>query len=114
VPSLLHQRCFHHSQREAAARCPECGRYYCRECVTEHDDRLICAACLKKLGKTPLTQRGAFVAVVRMFQWCVGVSTAWLVFYLIGRLLVSIPDSFHEGTLWKSALFGAPAEITGR
>ncbi|MCI0613826.1 rhomboid family protein, partial [bacterium] len=43
-PELISkQRCFFHSQREAVVRCPECGRYYCRECVTEHLDRLLCA-----------------------------------------------------------------------
>ena len=29
---LLYQRCFNHVLREAVARCPECLRYFCREC----------------------------------------------------------------------------------
>ena len=48
--ALTHQRCFHHSHREAVARCPECRQFYCRECVTEHDYRVICATCLKKIA----------------------------------------------------------------
>ena len=107
---LLHQRCFNHSLREAAARCPECGHFFCRECVTEHEDRMICAACLRKLVKPRFTQRRAFVAVLRAGQCLAGLLTVWLVFYLVGRLLVSLPDSFHEGTLWKSSLLGETSE----
>ena len=43
------QRCRNHAEREAVARCPGCGHHFCRECVTEHDDRILCAACLRKL-----------------------------------------------------------------
>ena len=109
---LLHQRCFNHSLREAAARCPECGRFFCRECVTEHDDRVICAACLRGLIKPPLTQRAGFLAVVRTVQWFAGLATVWLVFYLAGKLLVSLPDSFHEGALWTGSWLDDPAHIS--
>ena len=34
-------------------------------------------------------------------QWGVGVLAAWLSFYLLGRLLADLPDTFHEGTFWK-------------
>ena len=46
---LRHQRCYHHHGREAVVRCPECGRFYCRECVTEHDDRMLCSRCLEQI-----------------------------------------------------------------
>ena len=36
MSNLIHQRCSNHPGREAAVRCPECGRFFCRECVTEH------------------------------------------------------------------------------
>jgi hypothetical protein len=101
MPALSHQRCFHHASREAAARCPECGRFYCRECVTEHDDRAICAACLKKVGKVPLTQRGGFVGVMRAVQLTFGLAVLVVFFYLLGLSLLSVPSSFHDGTVWK-------------
>src|ERR1700680_2401495 len=47
--SLVHQRCLQHPDREAAFRCPACKRNYCRECGVEHDGRMLCGACLKKL-----------------------------------------------------------------
>jgi hypothetical protein len=94
------QRCKRHAQREAAARCPECKCFFCRECVTEHDDKVICSDCLLKLtGKSEkrslrlrwaLRGAGAFV----------GLFILWLSFYYLGQLLLSIPADFHEGTLW--------------
>jgi hypothetical protein len=45
----LTHRCWTHDSREAVCRCPECGRSFCRECVTEHQSRLLCAACLARL-----------------------------------------------------------------
>ena len=41
MSSLIHRRCLHHPAREAVALCPECRRFYCRECVTEHAGRMI-------------------------------------------------------------------------
>jgi len=100
--TLIHQRCFNHALREAAARCPECGHFYCRECITEHDDRVICAGCLSKVARRPLLERTGFIYVVRSLQLVMGVVTACLFFYVVGRALLSIDSSVHEGTVWKS------------
>lgn len=101
MPGLTYQRCFNHSAREAVARCPECARFYCRECVTEHNDRVICAACLKKLARVPFTQRGGFVGIVRALQLACGLFVLLLFFYLLGQSLLEVPVSFHDGTVWK-------------
>jgi len=101
MENLLHQRCFNHATREAVARCPECGRFFCRECVTEHDDRVVCSSCLKKLARTPLAKRPAFVKLFRFAQGIAGLIAAWFFFFLIGNGLLKIPTSFHEGTLWQ-------------
>jgi hypothetical protein len=108
MQSLLQQRCFNHSLREAAARCPECGRCFCRECVTEHEDRVLCAACLRKLVKPPLSRRRPFLAGLRIAQVLVGVFTAWIVFYFLGQTLVSLPESFHQGSLWTPGWLDEP------
>src|SRR6266536_5697144 len=97
VPALAHQRCLNHEFREAVARCPECRQFYCRECVTEHDDRVICAACLKKLIRPDATPRFRLRQFVAAGQCLLGVLTAWLFFYWVGRVLLAIPDSFHQG-----------------
>ena len=98
---LAHQRCFNHAEREAVALCPACTHFFCRECITEHDDRVICAACLKKLARTPLLQRRGFASAVRVAQCLLGLLAAWFFFYLAGETLASLPNSFHEGTLWR-------------
>ena len=102
---LLHQKCFNHALREAAARCPDCGRFFCRECVTEHADRVLCAACVRRQAREPLTRRTGFLMASRSAAALVGIFAAWFFFHLVGRLLVSLPESFHEGTLWRGSGF---------
>jgi hypothetical protein len=93
---LAAQRCFHHEIREAVARCPGCSRFFCRECVVEHDDRLFCSDCLKhesagKGGRNSRTAR--FLTPVGVLG---GVLLAWMVFYWLGQLLLLIPDEFQR------------------
>ncbi len=101
MQNLVHQRCFHHAGREAVARCLECKQYYCRECVTEHEDRVLCASCLKNLTRQSPGRRAPFVRLLRAAQCALGVLIAWFFFFLIGESLSRLPASFHEGTLWK-------------
>jgi hypothetical protein len=105
--SLTEQRCLNHALREAVALCPSCRRFFCRECITEHDDRVICAGCLKKQLATQSTRRrfGAGLAVARSLF---GLLLAWVFFYLIGQGLLSIPSSLHEGVFWKTKLWEEP------
>lgn len=102
MENLAHQRCFNHALREAVARCPECSRYFCRECITEHEDRAICAACLRKLARVPLLKRRGWSGALRFGQCLLGLLAGWFFFYLIGELLLAMPNSFHEGTLWQA------------
>jgi uncharacterized paraquat-inducible protein A len=101
MENLSHQRCFRHQEREAVARCPECRRYFCRECITEHDDRVVCATCLKKLTVTGVRSASRWRLVRNSLHGLLAVLVLWLVFYSLGRCLLSIPSSFHEGTVWK-------------
>lgn len=98
----MQEHCLNHQIREAVARCPECEHFFCRECITEHDDRVICAACLKRVIQKLEIKHERFAGVVRIFQCMFGVLIAWVFFFVLGRLLLTIPDSFHEGTLWFS------------
>ena len=101
MPNLSQQRCFNHFQREAVARCLECRQYFCRECITEHDDRSICAACLRKLLARPLRRRRTLAGILRLGQCLLGVMVLWFFFYEAGEKLLAVPASFHEGTLWQ-------------
>lgn len=100
---VLTQRCLNHALREAVARCPECGNYFCRECITEHDDRVVCSSCLKKLTKKTETKRRSLAPIGRTLVAVGGVLLAWIFFFIIGRMLVNIPTAFHEGTVWERA-----------
>jgi hypothetical protein len=101
MQNLAHQRCFNHAGREAVARCPECGHCFCRECITEHDDRVVCAACLKNLTARPPVRRTTLVRLLGLAQCAFGILIAWFFFFLIGAGLLKLPASFHEGTLWQ-------------
>jgi hypothetical protein len=100
---LIHQRCFNHQRREAVARCPECDRYFCRECVTEHEDRVLCNHCLKKILKQSPFKSLPFGMLQGLLRFASGTVIAWIFFYYLGRILLSLPSSFHEGEIWSKA-----------
>jgi hypothetical protein len=93
--NIAQQRCFNHASREAVARCPDCQRYFCRECISEHEDRAVCGSCLKRLSAKSV-KRYRLVGVVRLVQVVMGVLLLWSSFYLLGRALLIIPSPFHE------------------
>jgi len=98
---IARQRCFNHLDREAVARCPECERFFCRECITEHKDRVICAACLKVMagrGRGKTRHSGAILAA----KCSLGFLVLWFSFFAVGRMLLRIPSSFHDGALWRN------------
>lgn len=109
MQSLARQRCFNHAWREAAARCLECGRYYCRECIIEHEDRMVCASCLARLTTARSRGRARLASLTRAVSMLAGILTVWLFFYFIGRGLLALPSSFHEGTLWRQTYWREPA-----
>jgi len=101
MSNLSQQRCFNHALREAVARCPECRQFFCRECITEHDGKAVCTACLKKLAQSGLRTTRRFPHVIHVVECVAGLLIAWFFFFVIGESLVRIPDSFHEGTIWQ-------------
>jgi hypothetical protein len=96
VLPLRQQRCLNHPQREASARCPECGRFYCRECITEHDDRVLCAACLARLAPAENSRREWWGWLPRVALALLAGLIVFLVLLIIGNLLLSIPSQFHD------------------
>ncbi|MCD6052747.1 MAG: rhomboid family protein [Verrucomicrobia bacterium] len=105
MSTLQKQRCLNHSVREAVARCPLCTQYFCRECVTEHEDRVICAACLRRLTFKPAAKKRNLAGVKRLMAGACGFLLAWMMFYTAGRMLLSIPAEFHDGSVWKLSTF---------
>jgi hypothetical protein len=100
--NLHRQHCLNHELREAVARCPQCAQYYCRECITEHDDQIICAACLRLGFQAPAADGRSLAPFAHVAGLALGLFTGWLVFYWFGRILLSIPSNFHDGTVWQN------------
>jgi hypothetical protein len=104
MTSLSAQRCAQHADREAAAKCPGCGHFFCRECVVEHGGRLLCSACLKKASSVVAARHPGWRRAIPMLVAGLGVVLLWGVFYLLGNTLVKIPPEFHEGTIWRRGI----------
>ncbi len=98
---LQAKRCFHHPRREAVARCPECHRFYCRECVVDHESLAICADCLARLTASRAGGRDRFRFASLFLRAATGMIAVWLLFYGMGRILLALPSSFHEGDIWQ-------------
>ena len=90
------------------ARCPKCDRFYCRECITEHEGRVICAACLARLapaaGEGGRERRG-LAWLGHGVRFAAAILVLWIFFYGLGRGLLLMPDAFHEGVLWQRDLW---------
>jgi len=91
----LQQRCWNHELREAVCRCPECGRSYCRECVTEHQARLLCASCLAKLAHTTRTRSRAR-RLLPTAMLIAGFLLAVLFFYGAGQATILFNDRMEQ------------------
>ncbi len=105
---LVQHRCVVHAGREAAARCPSCRQYFCRECVTEHDGRLLCAACLRRLTSPAANRTSRWKHLWLLLQLGSGILLTWLAFHLLGQLLLETPSEWHEGKAAERLLLGPP------
>ncbi len=95
-------RCLRHPEREAAARCPVCGQPFCRECVVEHEGRLLCAGCLTRLQSPAAAHPPRDHARLRArLALAAALVVLWLVFFYTGELLGRIPQNFHDATFWQ-------------
>ncbi len=99
--SILHERCFNHAQREAAAYCLECHHAFCKECVTEHEGRVVCSSCLRKVVTASSRTVGRARSLIFASCVVVGFFASWSLFYLLGKTLLLLPSSFHENALWQ-------------
>ena len=97
---LTRSTCFLHPAREAAARCVGCGKAFCRECVTPVERRMFCASCLKAQTSGRDKPRRDWFLLSVAGQAVVGLVGLWFTAYFLGRVLLELPSSFHEGTLW--------------
>jgi uncharacterized protein (DUF983 family) len=98
--TALQQRCWNHEAREAVCRCPQCGRSFCRECVTEHESRLLCAACLRNAALAASARRGRMRRMVAVGMMVSGVVLAWAIFFGAAEGLIIITER-SERMAWQ-------------
>ncbi|MHC1725494.1 MAG: rhomboid family protein [Syntrophobacteraceae bacterium] len=102
MSDLSRLRCFNHANREAVARCLQCSRTFCRECITEHEERVICAQCLAAIKQESAEKRTGLRTIVAG-TWCLLSATfLWAVYYYFGKILLTIPSSFHESVFGRA------------
>jgi len=97
---LLQHRCWNHEAREAVCRCLQCGRSFCRECVTEHQSRLLCAACIRSATQTAATGRGRMRRMAGVGLTVAGVALAWAIFFGAAEGLITITER-SERVAWQ-------------
>jgi hypothetical protein len=98
-PALQH-RCWNHDSREAVCQCPQCGRSFCRECVTEHESRLLCAACLRHATQAGGARSGRLRRMAPAGLALAGVVLAWAVFFGAAEGLVTVTER-TERMAWQ-------------
>jgi hypothetical protein len=86
----LQQRCWNHEAREAACRCPACGRSYCRECVSEHEGRLLCAACLSGVTAGLEPDGGRWRKLGPAAMIAAAILLAWLTYWAAGESVMAV------------------------
>ncbi|HEY1338150.1 MAG TPA: hypothetical protein VGF59_11605 [Bryobacteraceae bacterium] len=96
----LEQRCWNHEAREAVCRCPECGRSFCRECVSEHESRLLCAGCLRNALQAGPARRGKLRRLAPAVLTLAGILLAWAIFFAAGESLITITER-SERIAWQ-------------
>lgn len=92
----IQQRCWNHEAREAVCRCPECGRSFCRECVTEHEARLLCASCLMAVARARRSHRAGMRRLLPAAMALAGILLAWTVFYSAGEALILLTTRLEQ------------------
>lgn len=94
---LHQQRCKIHPAREAMARCPSCGGDFCRECINDHDGRMLCADCIRQVKAAVETPADTEQSGLRLAVYCaLCVLGVWSLLYFAGRILLLVPMETHE------------------
>lgn len=96
--SVLNRRhCLNHPEREPVARCPVCLMFFCRECVVEHEDRLLCSGCLRRKTAEAVGAKQGRFRVGLFLRAAFSFLVLWILFFLLGEGLLRLPDAWHDG-----------------
>jgi len=91
--------CRNHPGRDVVARCSRCTQALCRECVTEHDNRMLCTNCLHTvIQPTAPDSKRKNVAMAAVAA--AGCLLVWLFFLATAQILAYAPAAFHRFAPW--------------
>jgi len=99
--AALQQRCWNHDAREAVCRCAECSRSFCRECVSEHEARLLCAECLVRVAQVRAENRGLMRRLMPAAMLLAGLLIAWAVIFGAGESLLLLAERAEQNS-WQN------------
>ena len=85
-------RCANHPARQAVSKCLSCGNFFCRECVTEHEGRLLCAACVSRDVAEAASKPRRYAALGASVTLTASLIAAWLFFLTAGHLLRTLAE----------------------
>ena len=102
MSDLARRQCFHHPGREAVVRCPACHRDYCRECVTEHEDRYLCSACIRREAAQDARPAKRVRMPVGALLGLAGLLTAWTVYYASAQYLALRGGAVQAYRVWHA------------
>ena len=63
--------------------------------MTEHESRLLCAACLPSLARTATARRGARAPIAPLAALA-GLLLSWWIFYIGGEILLEITARLQQ------------------
>jgi hypothetical protein len=108
---LHHARCLFHPLREAAARCPHCGGTFCRECVTDEDDKLACPPCLRRMTRPPAPKPTLARQFQQVLAGFIALACLLTLFFSLLRWRANRPElHLNFGDAAESRLPGQPHE----
>ena len=66
---------------------------------------MVCGACHRVKTEVKEKPRRDWFLLTTALQFGLGLAVLWLGAWLLGRVLLSIPSEFHEGTKWEQLDF---------
>jgi len=96
--AVYSKRCSNHPSREAVARCPICQKFYCRECITEHDGKMLCKYCLESKIESQKNDKKSSLflkQVIIVILFISSFALSWFLFAMLGKIIMLFPQKYH-------------------